>query len=352
MKTEAALKLALTLTLFFGLKIAQSQVLWYGNPNEPLTRNFRQLNTEPGEDGTATTVNDPQMGKVWKINKPSGSKRTEFARTLGYIPKEGDKVYVGWRVKINIAGSKNPSGFAIFQLKTEGDGQQNHPVSIDYDGTRISVDGVNPGTGCVSCRQKTFCTKAMNENTWTDIVLGFKFSKNASIGYVEVWINGVKQALLNDNANKQSFHRTIDTGEMYFKWGAYNEASRPYNITVYMDEMRVAKSYNQANPDTYNSGSKLNIIPTEPDLSDEPTPEFAEVKSTAFPNPTTGLSKIPVAANTTIRVINHTGAVVLQKESTSDDEVALDLNNLPAGTYYIQTINKGTSKSQRLILQE
>ena len=91
----------------------------------------------------------------------------------------------------------------------------------------------------------------MSENTWTTIVLGLNFSNNAKVGYVEVWVNGVKHDLLNDNADKQALHRTIDTGTMYFKWGAYNEIARPFNINVFMDEMRVAETYAGANPDNY-----------------------------------------------------------------------------------------------------
>jgi hypothetical protein len=250
-------------TLFF-IHNAKSQVLWYGSPDKPYKDSFRLLNKEPGEAGTAIVINDPTMGKVWSINKPAGSKRTEFARTLGYIPNEGDKVYVGWRVKVNIEGSRNPDGAVVFQLKTEGNGNQDHPVTVGYNGTTITVDGVDPGTGsCISCRSKTFCGKGMKENEWTSIVLGFKFSSNAEVGYVEVWINGVKQNLINDNADKQSKHRTIDTGEMYFKWGAYNENSRDYNITVNMDEMRVAKTYALAEPNNYNNMLSTNDVNLE-----------------------------------------------------------------------------------------
>lgn len=250
MKTNYIFRnLALLLMLLSFTFEAYTQVPWYGDPNLPLKDSFYNLNREPGEDGTATTVNDPVYGKIWRINKPAGSKRTEFARTTGnvnnYKINNGDRVYVGWRVKVNVAGSNKPDGgFAIFQLKTQDNLLQNHPVSIDYDASRkeLNLQGITPGTGPVSPRIFSFCKHPMNENTWTTIVLGFKFSKEykeAEVGFVEAWINGVKQDLIDQNDQQQSYHRTHEEALMYFKWGAYNELSRPFDITVDMDEMRV-----------------------------------------------------------------------------------------------------------------
>jgi len=311
---------------------AVSDVLWYGDPNKPLTDSFRQLNTEPGEEGTATVVNDSVYGKVWKVNKPAGSKRAEFARTNGYIPAEGDKVYVGWRTKINIAGSTNPdSGFAIFQLKTEDNGEQNHPVSIDYDGREMFVQGIDPGTGFVAPRTKTFCTKPMNENTWTSIVLGIKFSSNATVGYVEVWINGVKQSLLNDNSDKQSFHRTIDTGEMYFKWGAYNEAGRNFDISNYLCDMRVATSYTAAEPLNYQAAPGTSTSP-----SVTPKPSVSPAPSVA-PSSTPGTIKVLTDADKRVN-FSVNGTRYFQFNSTSSGVLQV---KKPSGAYVQVSINGG-----------
>ena len=235
--------------LLLAFSFADARVLWYGDPNRPLTASFRTLNRESGEAGTARAVDDPVHGKIWRVNKPAGSKRAEFARTTGsvnhYNIKDGDRVYVGWRVKVNVAGSRKPNGgFAIFQLKTRGNLLQNHPVSIGYDASRkmLNLQGINPGTGFVSPRKFTFTEHPMNEDTWTTIVLGFKFSKaykKDKVGFVEAWINGVKQDLIDQNSRQQSYHRTHEEGYMYFKWGAYNETSRNFNITVDMGDMRV-----------------------------------------------------------------------------------------------------------------
>jgi endoglucanase len=119
--------------------------------------------------------------------------------------------------------------------------------------------------------------------------------------------------------------------------------SRTGSFTIYFSNSATAPACSSARQEVNIAGGE------ELPFTDEPRAVF---QPTAFPNPTTGLATIPVSESTTIKVINHTGAVVLQRESALADEIALDLNDLPVGTYYIQTIHKGITKSQRLILQK
>ncbi len=228
-----------------------AEILWYGDPEKPLEESFRQLNTEAGEDGSAIVVNDPDYGKVWKVNKPKSSKRAELARTTpksevgGYTIREGDRVFVGWRVKVEVAGSNKPDcGFALFQLKSLGNAQQNHPVSLDYNVAKgvLAVQGIDQGSGSVDSRKFDFATHPMKEGAWMTVVLGLKFSrepKSKKIGFVEAWINGVKRNLIHQNEQQQSYFRTHDDDLMYFKWGAYSACIRSHDINVYMGDMRV-----------------------------------------------------------------------------------------------------------------
>jgi endoglucanase len=119
--------------------------------------------------------------------------------------------------------------------------------------------------------------------------------------------------------------------------------SKASGYTLYFSNSTTAPSCSSARQAVNIAGGQE--LPT----IDEPRLVF---ETAAFPNPTTGLATIPVEESTIIKVLNHTGAVVLQRESASAEEVALDLNDLPIGTYYIQTIHKDITKSQRLILQK
>jgi Polysaccharide lyase len=234
---------------------------WSADPNLTYTDSFYRLSVEPGENASVSTTNDATYGKVWAVNKPSGSKRAELSQTdpstgsrAAYVPSEGSKVYIGWRWKVNIAGTGNPtSGFAVFQNKSnnKSDGSsttQNYPFNLEYDGTTLTLATFVPGTGSQSSRRTERWSRAIGENQWLAIVIGVKFSKNSSIGTLELWANGTKQNLVGDNSSQILSHRTLDDFGNYFKWGAYSEAARPFNITAYLDNMKVATTYDEARP--------------------------------------------------------------------------------------------------------
>lgn len=246
------------------------ETLWYGDPTKNFDYSFYNLSKEgddeyPKKEGTIKPIDDSEYGKIWEVHKPADNKRCEFARTEArnggdnyYEIKEGDRVYVGWRVKMDIRSEVKPETYAQFQLKTgDGNGWQNYPVSMNFDSNKslLSVLGVNPAdrpdASMTESRKTYFCVSEMKEKEWTEIVLGFNFSTNPEISFVEVWINGVRQLLTDGKGSKvfKAYHRTIDMkadnsgpAHMYFKWGIYNAASAPYDIYGYFDEMRVGKT--------------------------------------------------------------------------------------------------------------
>jgi hypothetical protein len=316
---------SLMLSTFF-FQAAQSQVLWYGDTNRNYTDSFFRLSKEPGELGNVGTVKDPTNGVVWKVNKPSGSKRTELARTNGFEPKEGDLIYVGWKLKMNIAGNQNPNGMAIFQLKSEGNASQNYPLLIGYNGNSLTFSAYNPGVGSQASRGRVLATKSLKEDVWISIVMGIKFSKDANKGYTELWLDGVKQSLLDDNAEKQAKHRTLDDNGVYFKWGAYNENSRYFNVTAYLDEMRIAKTYALAEPNNYN-----NVL----SISEENVEDTAALS--VFPNPNkSGVFKINEKVNWEVHDL--LGRIIKKGNSA-----IIDISNQERGIY-IAKIGKNTAR--------
>lgn len=249
------------LLVFINLETAQAQLLWYADPAKPQAENFYNLNIEPNEKGTLEVVDDEKHGKVWQVNKPSGSKRTELSRsrpkvmkdstTNAYIPKEGDSIYLGYQWKVSIAGNDERKGFAVFQYKSENPHSQNYPFNLHYNGKKLAMSVYVPGTGSQNSRGKEVWATNVQENEWVTIVMSIKVSQDANKGHIELWLNGEKQVLQGQNKEGLLHHRTLDDNGNYFKWGAYNENARPYDITVSLDEMRVAKDYNTANPLNY-----------------------------------------------------------------------------------------------------
>ena len=249
--------------------------LWYGDPDRYWRDVFVNFNTEDagGTNPTLTTVSDAEHGKVWRIRKPAGAKRAEISRAKGYEQQEGETIYIGWRWKASIAGSAQPSGsgFATFQWKTAGAvSRQNYPFQMSYNGRTLSLNLYGPGSPdwtegpSIQRRRNTVWRKDVAEGEWVDLVLGIKVSRydgtdNGRKGHVEIWFDGQKQTLTPENGvteydvelsgdRTRVFHRTNDGTLTYPKWGAYGGPTRDFDITVWLDEMRIGRDYASAAP--------------------------------------------------------------------------------------------------------
>ena len=285
--------------LFFSIFINHSvqgqEVLWYGDPNKSVGQNFRRFDkgnfpqdycsSQGNTDSSVGTVNDSKYGKVWRIRKPKGQKRGEFARTTGsvnsYTPKDGDLVYYGWRWKITSTPDIN-SGIAVWQWKTDAGNQnntQNYPLNMGYGNGKLTLSAWGPCYpswnscgGSISDRKTTLWSKSIPENTWVSFVVGIKMSRNDEVGYVELWYHGVKQTLSNSGVKKYSadlspdkkraYHKTFDGTVTYPKWGSYNANACNFDTTTYYDEMRIAKTPTAATPSGTTGGNTPNNIPT------------------------------------------------------------------------------------------
>ncbi|MFL1897194.1 Ig-like domain-containing protein [Aquimarina sp. 2-A2] len=284
---KSKLTLAIVFVFFLTNIAVEAQELWYGDPNKSVKSSFRRFDSgnagdncsnQSNNSSTATTVTDPEYGKVWRIRKPKGQKRGEFARTTGtvnsYVPKDGDVVYYGWRWKIESTPNIN-SGIAVWQWKTDASNQnntQNYPLNMGYGNGKLSLSAWGPCypswnscSGSISQRMTVLWNKSVPEDTWVSFVLKIKMSRNKDVGYVEFWYNGEKQTLTNSGFQdykvklsadgKRAYHKTFDGTVVYPKWGAYNANACNFDVSAYYDEMRVAKTLGEATPSGTSSGS-------------------------------------------------------------------------------------------------
>ncbi|MEO0331630.1 MAG: heparin lyase I family protein [Bacteroidota bacterium] len=265
-----------------------AQVLWYGDPDQGVRDVFRRLDPDgnrppvapgrcvddPNNPPEVSTPTDPTYGKHWRIRKPVSRKRAEFARTNGFIPREGDDIYIGWRWKMTSSPALR-DGIAVFQWKTDDGGdisrnKQNYPFNMGYDGTTLTISAYGPGNpdwregSSITNRKTTIWERNVSPGQWVALVFRVKVSKNPDVGFIEFWFNGSKQTLKNagfkeyqvklGGDKKRAYHKTNDGKEVYMKWGAYNENACDYDITVNFDDMRVATTYDDARPRGGSSG--------------------------------------------------------------------------------------------------
>lgn len=269
-----------------------AQVLWYGDPNEDVRTVFRRLDPDGNRNPTGnrcvddptnppkvSTPTDSLYGKFWRIDKPVSRKRAEFARTNGFIPQQGKDYFIGWRWRIN-ASPNIDRDVTVFQWKTDQGGdlstnKQNYPFNLEYDGRELKLNAYGPAEpnwnrpGSITKRRTTLWTGEVEENEWVTFVFRVRVNRDFNSasgryeGFIEFWFNGVKQTLMNSRVRdyqvalsgnkKRAYHRTNDGAEVYMKWGSYNENACDINIITDFDDMRVARNYNAAKPDSAGS---------------------------------------------------------------------------------------------------
>ncbi len=325
-----------------------AQVLWYGDPNKPLNDVFYRFDSGnypgdicPGGDGTAVstagTTIDPVYGKVWTVNKPQKRKRGEFART-SYVPAENQTLYYGWRWKIQ-STPRLTSGIAVFQWKTEGDGQnantQNYPLNLGYANEVLSLNIYGPCYpetsscgGSINDGKITLWTKPVKEGEWVTIVIKLKLSRDKNVGEVEFWFNGMQQTFSNNPAKRYSinlsadkkiaYHKTFDGYVTYPKWGAYNSASCSFEVKTFYDQMRIGATLDDVlNP----------LLLTQPPTS---TANIQSEKQKVYPNPSKdGFFYLAKAIDYTVYSLQGLNIV-----SANDNKI--DLSNYPKGVYFVK----------------
>jgi hypothetical protein len=238
------------------------------------------------------------FGKVWSITKNEDRQRAEFARMRNsdgsmFEFVQGEEYYLGWRWRIN-DNDAITEDVTVFQWKTrdvnDPENTQNYPIAMEYDGTKLKLtlyapnvdkdtgEQINTGIqgprqeirGSVFARSDTIWEREILEDRWVDLVLRVKYDRGTN-GEVSLWYRGAQQRLTNTGDNYQAplstdrrtaFHQTMDGNHdttqsnyeppIYPKWGVYNGNSCPWKVQVFLDEMRLADSFTDANPDTHN----------------------------------------------------------------------------------------------------
>src|SRR5581483_7809349 len=200
--TKLFLQCALGLTAVFGLLLcnsAKATLFWTADTSQG-TAVFEGLEESPGTIGVAS---DPlgQFGNVYKYAMPDesssfGKERDESrgCRVSGtnFRPQYGHEYYIGWRALWNPMPI-DPGWVALWQMHGYGVSGQGAPLvlrAVNGDGNlymQANANGVNVD----------FWHMPFKLNTWQGFVVRVFLSTNASQGYVELWVDGVKQTFNN-----------------------------------------------------------------------------------------------------------------------------------------------------------
>ena len=259
-------------------------------------------------NGTISMVTDAQQGQVIKVQvseadtSVSNSERCEFvmSNTGESLYSTGDTIYIGWKSRVITPVTSTWNG--IYQMKCHGAHIADQPLVWSVKDGRLTLENHEDINGGEVSR--VVYSRALPMDTWFSIVMKVHLSESRSVGYVQVWYNGVLQTLANGNTIH--YGQTWDGSENNMHWGIYRRSSIYGTEIHYVYRPRVTTTYAEANP----GGTTTTPTPT-------PTPRPRVTVPTPTPTPcTTGCGVFAGYYRLTAR---HSGkAVVVQSASTAN----------------------------------
>lgn len=162
---------------------------------------------------------------------------------------EGDEFYVGMSVYLpaNFPTIGAPVyGVQVMEIYGPPFGGS-PPIGIEIRGDTIGLArGAKYSYDQTGMKWSTNISGAKGK-TWIDLVFRIKLSTNPSVGFVEVWHNGVKQKFAG--GSERLNYDTLENG-VNWESGGYNEVFINHyrsaglgTLTVYHDELYIGKTY-------------------------------------------------------------------------------------------------------------
>jgi hypothetical protein len=165
------------------------------------------------------------------VEPDTGSERSEVS---GPTFKEGEDLYI--RDAISVPANSTFEGpWQIIQQLHEEDWGGSPGMAVFLD----SAPSLRIGAGDGS---PTFWTSPTLQNDrWYDLIYRVNPSQDPSVGFVEVWLDGVHQTLVNGET--RAYGQTIQATETYLKAGIYRSKSSTGTSIVEHDSIVVGTSY-------------------------------------------------------------------------------------------------------------
>jgi MYXO-CTERM domain-containing protein len=227
---------ALGIALLAAAGPARAAVLWDGSA----TKGVGVFQGVECVNGMVTVADDPAYGKVWKFFFPDGDTRCEVRGSKGYDIQLDTEIYVGWRVKYDVAlGTLR----YVFQMKGYPPPalQSNHPVVFATEQNNLVLINYD-----LQDQRHTIWQSPIARNTWMTIVLRMKMSRDPAVGFIEFWFNGAKQKF--SNGSERISANTFDAGRTLVKWGIYRGGQGPGDCLEYLHDPRIGTSYEDVAP--------------------------------------------------------------------------------------------------------
>ena len=164
------------------------------------------------------------------IEPDTGSERSEVS---GPTFDEGQDIYV--RDAIRVPGATSFQGsWQIIQQLHETDWGGSPGIAVFLSSSRVLQLGAGAGS------PTHWRSDQLQADRWYDLVYRIKLSRDPGVGFVEVWLDGVQQTLLNGQI--RSYGQTIQTAHTYLKAGIYRARSSTGTSLVEHDNIVIGTS--------------------------------------------------------------------------------------------------------------
>lgn len=231
----------------------------------------------PGSDGTTLWTGDLETGDFsqmypapWDIDQaPQPQIVTDNVRSGHYAEKfymppggfreeqspvnattgegmnfhEGDDLYYGFSFMLGAGWPTGPEWCVITQWHMDAAGGNEPTVGLSTDGGGFQLFR-QPNYGQMTYWEQ----RPLITGRWIDFVVHIKFSSDPSVGFIELWEDGVKQTLVNGQT--RMYTMTFGPGGQFGFWkhGIYRSQAITQPATLWADSMRIGTTYAAAAP--------------------------------------------------------------------------------------------------------
>jgi hypothetical protein len=164
------------------------------------------------------------------VEPDTGSQRSEVS---GPTFAEGQDLYIRDAIRVPAANTYNAPWQIIQQLHEE-DWGGSPGMAVLLDNKHALKLGAGDGS-------PTFWQgPTLQTDRWYDLVYRVKLSQDPSVGFVEVWLDGIEQKLANGQT--RIYGQTMQAAETYLKAGIYRSKSSSGTSIVEHDAIAVGTS--------------------------------------------------------------------------------------------------------------
>src|SRR5260221_1236063 len=164
------------------------------------------------------------------VERDTGSERSEVS---GPTFEEGQDLYI--RDAILVPGNSTYEGpWQIIQQLHEEEWSGSPGMAVFLESRPALKIGAGDGS-------PTFWTSPpLEKDRWYELIYRVKLSRDPSVGFVEVWLDGAQQLLTNGQT--RAFGQTIQAARTYLKVGIYRSKSSTGTSIVEHDSIVVGTS--------------------------------------------------------------------------------------------------------------